>query len=275
MNFSAAIRHLSGVALFLAAAACLTASAASADSVCTVLADAGTGEVLVEQGVCDERVPPASTFKIAISLMGYDAGFLKDEHSPELPFKEDYPDWRESWRADTDPTVWMRDSVVWYSQQVTLSLGMQRFADYAAAFGYGNADVSGDAGKDNGLTRAWLSSSLRISPLEQVRFLTRMVNGKLPVSDHAHAMTEAIMTATGLPNGWMARGKTGAGASVASDGKLHRDQPIGWFVGWAAKGGRNIVFVRMTQYSTRPKLSPGFDTRDRLLADLPALLEAL
>lgn len=259
----------------LALAALLTAPAASADSVCTVLADAGTGAVLVQQGICDERVPPASTFKIAISLMGYDAGFLEDEHNPELPFKEGYADWRQSWRADTDPLVWMRDSVVWYSQQVTLSLGMQRFAGYAAAFGYGNADVSGDAGKDNGLTRAWLSSSLRISPLEQVGFLTRMVNGQLPVSHHAHVMTGAIMTAFPLPDGWTVRGKTGAGFAVALNGKPVRDHPVGWFVGWAQKGERNIVFVRMTQYSKRQKLSPGFGARDQMLADLPALLEAL
>ena len=78
----------------------------------------------MQEGVCDERVPPASTFKIPIALMGYDAGFLQDEHNPTLPFKEGYADWIKSWRADTDPTVWMRDSVVWYSQQVTLSLGM-------------------------------------------------------------------------------------------------------------------------------------------------------
>ncbi len=266
------IKRLSCVASLVALAAHLSSTPALADSACTVLADAATGTLLVQQGVCDQRVPPASTFKIAISLMGYDSGFLKDQYNPELPFKEGYPDWRESWRTDTDPAAWSRESVVWYSQQVTQSLGMQRFADYAAAFDYGNADVSGDPGKDNGLTRAWLSSSLRISPLEQVAFLTRMVDGQLPVSAHAHSMTEAIMTETQLPDGWTVHGKTGAGASVALNGRPVRDHPIGWFVGWASRDGRDIVFVRMTQYSKRPKLSPGFDTRDRLLADLPELL---
>ena len=231
--------------------------------------------MLVEQGVCDERVPPASTFKIPIALMGYDAGFLQDEHSPELPFKEGYADWVKSWRADTDPTVWMRDSVVWYSQQVTLSLGMQRFADYAAAFDYGNADVSGDAGKDNGLTRAWLSSSLRISPLEQVDFLTELVKGELPVSARAHEMTKAILPVATLPDGWTVRGKTGAGFASQPNGKPDRDRPIGWYVGWAQKDGRTIVFARMKKHSSRQKLTPGFGARDAMLKELPGLLSGL
>src|SRR5690348_12506099 len=89
------------------------AGAVAADNVCTVLADASTGAILSQQGECDQRQPPASTFKLPIALMGYDAGFLKDEHDPTLPFKKGYPDWIESWRTDTDPTAWMKNSVVW------------------------------------------------------------------------------------------------------------------------------------------------------------------
>ncbi len=95
---------------------------------------------------------PASTFKIAISLMGYDSGFLKDEHAPALPFRQGYPDWNPSWKTTTDPTSWIRNSVVWYSQQVTRSLGAVRFRRYATAFHYGNEDVSGDPGRHDGLT---------------------------------------------------------------------------------------------------------------------------
>ena len=108
----------------------------------------------------------------------------------------------------------MENSVVWYSQQVTQALGKEKFKGYVEAFGYGNADVSGDKGKDNGLTRSWLSSSLRISPLEQIDFLTRVVGRKLPVSSHAYEMTEAILTEHELPNGWTVRGKTGAAFAV-------------------------------------------------------------
>ena len=267
--------RLAGALLLAAVAALSVMPALAADTQCTLLADAASGRVLLQEGMCDERVPPASTFKIPIALMGYDAGFLEDEASPTLPFEEGYADWIKSWRADTDPTAWMRDSVVWYSQQVTLSLGVARFAAYTAAFGYGNADVSGDAGKDNGLTRAWLSSSLRISPLEQVAFLAELVRGELPVSGHAHAMTKAILPVAKLPDGWTVRGKTGAAFASQANGRPDRNRPIGWYVGWAQKDGRTIVFSRMKKHARRQELTPGFGARDAMLKDLPAMLDGL
>ena len=64
---------------------------------------AAFGKILKQEGTCDKRVTAASTFKIAISLMGYDAGFQVDEHTPALPFRDGYLDWNSSWRATTDP----------------------------------------------------------------------------------------------------------------------------------------------------------------------------
>ena len=61
------------------------ASSAYAKPLCTVVADAVTGKVVQQVGACDQRVTPASTFKIALSLMGYDSGYLTNEHLPSLP----------------------------------------------------------------------------------------------------------------------------------------------------------------------------------------------
>lgn len=262
--------HAAAIALGLS----LYAGAAYAQNTCTVLADAATGKVLSQSGECDRPVPPASTFKIPIALMGYDAGFLKDEHSPELPFKEGYPDWIEAWRTDIDPTAWMKHSVVWYSQLITQALGKEKFAGYVKAFDYGNADVSGDPGKDNGLTRSWLSSSLRISPLGQADFLGRIVRRELPIDASAYDKTEAILTRNELPNGWVTLGKTGAGFSVR-DGKVDRNRPFGWFVGWAAKGDQMVIFVRLSEFTERQKMSPGLGTRNQMIEQLPAMLDAI
>lgn len=107
-----------------------------ARTICTALADARTGEVLFQQGDCSSRVTPASTFKIAISLMGFDSGFLKDEHSPTLPYQTGYVDWGgATWREPTDPSRWIKYSVVWFSQQVAQSLGQARFQRYTNQFG--------------------------------------------------------------------------------------------------------------------------------------------
>lgn len=45
-----------------------------------------------KEGDCASRYAPCSTFKIAISLMGYEEGLLVDKTHPKLPFKEGYVD---------------------------------------------------------------------------------------------------------------------------------------------------------------------------------------
>jgi beta-lactamase class D len=247
---------------------------ARAEVVCMAVADAATGKPLRQEGPCDRRATPASTFKIAISLMGYDAGFLVDEHAPALPFHEGYPDWIPAWRTTTDPTSWIRNSVVWYSQQVTTFLGEDRFRRYVTQFDYGNADVAGDADKHNGLTRAWLSSSLKISPLEQLVFLEKIVKRQLPVTAHAYDMTSRITAFGVLANGWEVHGKTGMGFPTKADGSRDADHACGWFVGWAMKGERSVVFARLIQDDKREATYASLRARDALLSELPSILDA-
>jgi beta-lactamase class D len=256
-------------------AAGLAGSTAEAHVVCTVLADAASNSVLLQQGDCTNRVTPASTFKIAISLMGYDSGFLQDEHAPALPFRDGYASWRPSWRQTTDPTHWIAESVVWFSQQVTQSFGEARFQRYVDAFDYGNKDLSGNAGKHDGLTEAWLSASLRISPLEQVAFLRKLVDRQLPVTDHAIEMTSRITLAATLPGGWEVHGKTGTGAPPAPGGGLDEAHSYGWYVGWAVKGARKVVFARLMQDDEAMEEPAGLRTRAAFLDELPGLLASL
>ena len=247
----------------IAAFSLVYASPLRAEDICTAIADAATGEILVQRGDCSSRVTPASTFKIAISLMGYDAGFLKDEHQPKLPFREGYVDWRANWRTATDPTKWMADSVVWYSQQVTGALGKKRFAAYTKRFDYGNADVSGDVEND-GLTMSWIGSSLKISPLEQLAFLRKVINRQLGVSQQAYDMTAELTRFGKLPGDWIVNGKYGAA------------QGYGWYVGWAAQGGRTVVFARlMRKEKTQPPEVPaGVLARDAFIGEFPQLISA-
>lgn len=256
--------RMTSMAVLAGIAALTAAPALHAAEICTAIADAATGKVLMQRGDCQRQVTPASTFKIPLSLMGYDAGFLKDEQTPELPFRPGYPDWRPSWRSATAPAKWMSESVVWYSQQITKSLGMPRFAAYTRRFDYGNADVAGDAGHD-GLTASWLGSSLRISALGQLSFLGKVVNRQLGVSAHAYAMTAQLTQWRQSPEGWRINGKTGTG-----DG-------YGWYVGWASKGARTYVFARLIQKEkTDAANAPtGVLARDGLLEEFPALVNAI
>jgi beta-lactamase class D len=200
-------------------------------------------QIITQEGDCKSRHAPCSTFKIAISLMGYDDGFLIDETHPQLPFKEGYVDYIESWRQPQNPTSWLKNSCVWYSQLITQNLGMDKFKKYLQKFNYGNQDSSGDKGKNNGLTKSWLSSSLKISPIEQVAFLQKFLNNKLPVSATSNKMTKNILFIEDLPGGWKLYGKTGTGYGLNKDGSKNKAIQAGWFVGWIQKNNRNIVLA--------------------------------
>lgn len=223
----------------------------------TVLLDLASGRALHRSGPCATRFTPCSTFKVPLALMGFDAGILTDAHHPAWNYdpKRDAAH-RAVERARTDPMRWEAESVVWYSQELTRRLGMQRFQAYVDRFGYGNRDLSG------GLTRAWLGSSLAISPDEQVAFLRQMLAHRL-VSARAHAQAEAILPKFAGSGGWAVQGKTGSGA--LADGSL-----LGWFVGWASKGKRRVAFARFGAGEGMSDAG-GRQMREALLAEIGAL----
>ncbi|HHF0592902.1 TPA: class D beta-lactamase [Legionella anisa] len=197
-----------------------------------------------EGGGCNQRYAPASTFKIALSLMGFDSGILKDEKHPEWPYKKQYERSTVNVCSHSHtPRTWLRDSCVWYSQVLTKQLGMKRFKNYVDAFHYGNQDVSGDKGQNNGLTHAWLSSSLAISPVEQIQFLQKIIDKKLPVRQKALNMTKDILYIQEFAGGWKLYGKTGTGLQLTTDKSQKLPLQHGWFLGWIEKNGRAISFV--------------------------------
>lgn len=269
------MKPLFAVAVTLFALA-LTVSPLQAKTICTVIADARSGAVLLQQGDCGTRYTPASTFKLPLSVMGYDAAFLTDEHGPVLAFHEGDPDWGGApWRQPTDPTRWLKYSVVWYSQRIAHALGEARLHAYAASFGFGNADFAGDPGQHNGLDRAWIGSSLKVSPLEQVAFLKKLVNHELPATRRAQDMTLAIAEKFSLSDGGEVQGKTGMAYPRLANGELDEEHPYGWYVGWTSKGARPLVFARLVQEETKQQGSSGVRVRNGLLAELPALVAGL
>lgn len=241
-------------------------SASRAEVVCTLVVDAASGAVRLEEGGgCETPTSPASTFKMTLALMGFDAGLLTAADAPAWPYLTEYKADRADWRVTTTPKSWLRDSVLWYSRELVAKLGAERFAQYVTDFEYGNADVTGDPGKDNGLLRSWINSSLLITPEEQVRFVRRMLAGDLPASATAHAAVVAIVPKFSAGK-WTVSGKTGTYYERNADGSFNSRRQTGWFVGWAERDDERLAFaylIRDTKKATGPA---GPRARDALLA---------
>ena len=262
-------------AIFLGAGIFVSAAASSlAREICTLIVDAETQATLVETGDCSTPVTPASTFKIPLALIGFDSGVLVDPQRPTLAFEAGDPDWGDRWTEDTNPTHWMKYSVLWYSQRITHALGAETMTAYLRALSYGNSNFSGDAGFDNGLERAWVSSSLKISPHGQAEFLSRMLVRSLPFSQAAYDNTLAIIDAYSA-DGWTLRGKTGGAYPRNADRSFNYAAGWGWFVGWAQRDGRTLVFVTLNQDEARLSGSPGIRARDAFIAEWPQIAASL
>jgi beta-lactamase class D len=121
---------------------------------------------------------------------------------------------------------------VWYFQQVALDIGAQRMQSWLDSFDYGNRDISG------GQDQFWLSSSLKISALEQIGFLTALDENKLPASAANQDMVKSLLLQDyALPDGFSGDfyGKTGS--------CIYREEDHGWFVGLLHRGDEDYVFA--------------------------------
>jgi beta-lactamase class D len=173
---------------------------------------------------CEERLPASSTFKVPLAIMAFDSQILKDEN--EILKWDGKSRAMPLWNGDQNSKTWMRNSVVWFSQELTPQLGQKKVKHYLELMKYGNQDIS------SGLTTAWLNKpndprgSLAISPYEQIEFMRKLWSDKLPVSKRAMDLTRKITFREISPNGYKLSGKTGSN-SYDKEGKIQ----LGWFIG--------------------------------------------
>ena len=218
-------------------------SASRDEASCFLLREMGGRDVLHLGAACGERLTPASTFKIPHALAALDAGVLEGPGTL-IPY-DGAPRPFEAWRRDHTLATAMRASVVWYFQEVAERLGAGREQEYLNRFHYGNADPT------SGLTTFWLGGSLRVSPEEQLDFLSRLYAGTLPVAPRALDVVKAILV---QPRGsvvnalgehpfaapWspdtVLSAKTGSAGN--GDGREAR-----WLVGHVRQSARSWIFV--------------------------------
>lgn len=190
-------------------------------------------KILFEMGSQLEfQTTPACSFNIALCLMGLETGVIADEFTPVRQYQEGFDNTYEVWKGTHNPLSWMKHSVVWYSRLLSKDLGQETIEKFLQDFGYGNKDLTG------GLTKAWISSSLKISPVEQHRFIERLCNHQLPLSERTCQIAKTILLKDET-DGIKLYGKTGMGSYLKDGEKIQ----VGWLVGWVEKGEEVFPFA--------------------------------
>jgi beta-lactamase class D len=191
---------------------------------CFKLVQISSGKVIEEINpkICGQRFSPNSTFKIPLALMGFEKSLLKDENQL---IKWDWKQYdRKELNQDQTPMTWMDRSVVWVSQWITPQLTESIIQKFLKDFDYGNQDFSG------GINKAWLDSSLKISPNEQITFMTKFWKENFPLSKKTFELTKKITFIKKLDSKAELFGKTGTGCrSEGCDKSPGLMQ--GWFIG--------------------------------------------
>lgn len=93
--------------------------------------------------------------------------------------------------------------------------------------------------ENNGLSDSWLSSSLKITTIEQIEFIEKLAKNALPFSKISQIKAKDLLKLmeAGSWNGWTLHGKTG----TSDFDKINVRE--GYFVGFAEKNGEIISFV--------------------------------
>jgi beta-lactamase class D len=170
---------------------------------------------------CAVPLSPCSTFKIPNSLIALETGVVKDENfvikwdSVKAP-RQDW--WNPNWARDNDLRSAMKNSVVWYYQEVARRVGEENYRQYLRKINYGNQDISG------GVDKFWLANTLKISANEQIEFLKKFYRDELGFSKRASDIVKSIIVLEQTEQ-YTLRGKTGAGPR--ENGKM-----LGWLVGY-------------------------------------------
>lgn len=161
------------------------------------------------------RMIPASTFKIANSLIALETGIVKDENEV-LPYGGK-PQHFKAWEKDMSLTQAFKISNVPVYQELARKIGLKNYTSWLQKLEYGNTRVGGD------VTSFWLKGPLKISAIEQTQFIAKLANSQLPVSERTHKIVRKIakVETKGLRTLYAKTGWT-----VAPTPQL------GWYVGW-------------------------------------------
>ncbi len=159
---------------------------------------------------------PASTFKIANSIIALETGTVENDST------------RFKWNGEKrESKVWEQDlvfrdafhfSCVPCYQEVARSIGVSRMLEYLKKLEYGDMKVD-----STNIDLFWLVGESRISQFQQIDFLEKFYRSELPISERTSRIMKGMMIIE-EHDGYKLSGKTGWSIR---DGNNN-----GWFVGY-------------------------------------------
>jgi beta-lactamase class D len=174
-----------------------------------------------------DRYSPASTFKIPNTLIGLATGAVASVDQP-LPYRGPPDPFIPAWARDMGLREAIALSNVPIYQELARRIGPEPMARHLARLEYGNGDIGGE------VDRFWLEGPLRISALEQARFLARLAQEALPYAPELQRRVAEIVRVD-QGGDWQLHAKTGWQNAPGAG--------VGWWVGWVRKGERVYAFA--------------------------------
>lgn len=181
---------------------------------------------VVDRDRAEQRFVPASTFKIANSLIALETGVVKDE-TEVIPYGGQ-PQPVKAWEKDMDLREAVRVSNVAVFQELARRIGVERMQEGIDRLRYGNGQL-GDV-----VDRFWLDGPLEISAMEQARFTAALAEKRLAVSARSQEIVRGLLKLEQHGDAVL-YGKTGWYVGQKPD--------IGWLVGWVERGGRATAYA--------------------------------
>ena len=195
---------------------------------CAVIYDCAEEEYIVwNRSEIAKRAAPCSTIKIYSAINALEQGYILPAESTIAWNGTSWP--YDAWNADQDLTSALQNSVNWYFQGLDISAGTEELQRFYNQLGYGNCNIGTDP------AWYWNGSSLKISALEQVEVLKRVMENDYGFQpENVSAIKEAMLVSSG--NGVRLYGKTGSGYA---DGEY----VIGWFIGLVETSDNEYYFA--------------------------------
>ena len=174
---------------------------------------------------------PASTYKIANTLVGLSTGVVENENS--MFYWDGEEKALDVWEEDMNLARAFQVSCVPCYQHLAREVGVEQMRHWVDQMEYKEMVFD-----EENIDTFWLMGKSRISPFQQIDFLQRIFKGELKIAANHVEILKKIMRV---------EGKTEYPLYAKSGWSIDGGVNMGWYVGRVEKDGRELYFATHIQ----------------------------